>query len=172
VGLDLYIKLLEQTVLELKGEAPKERARAALNLRVDLRLPADYVPETHQRLTLYKRVSQLTSVSEAEALREELRDRYGAPPPALERLFQWAFLRLRAEALGVVQADLGRGALHLRFAPDAPLPPGSVVRATRAIEGASFSPQGVLSAPLRSGEPALAGLGRALDTLEAAAPRL
>ncbi len=172
VGLDLYIKLLEHTVLELKGEAPPDRPRAALNLRVDLRLPADYVPETHQRLTLYKRVSRLTSAAETEALREEVRDRYGAPPPALERLFEWAFLRLRAEAAGVVQVDLGRGALHLRFAPAAPLSPGAVVRAAHALEGASFSPQGVLSTPILEGQPALAALARVLDALEAGATRL
>ncbi|HET7294178.1 MAG TPA: transcription-repair coupling factor [Vicinamibacteria bacterium] len=172
VGLDLYIKLLEQTVMELKGEAPLERPRAALNLRVDLRLPADYVPETHQRLTLYKRVSQLRSGQEADALREELRDRYGPPPPALERLFQWAALRLRAESLGVVQADLGRGALHLRFAPDAPVPPEALVAAARALPGASFSPQGVLGARLLDAETGLAGLERVLLALEDGRPRL
>lgn len=123
VGLDLYVKLLEQTVLELKGQAPPQRARASLNLQVDLRLPADYVPETHQRLSLYKRVSQLHSDAEHARLKDEVRDRYGPLPPAVLRLFEWAGLRLRAEVAGLVQVDLTGGAIHLRFAPDAPLPP-------------------------------------------------
>ncbi|HSP20367.1 MAG TPA: transcription-repair coupling factor, partial [Myxococcaceae bacterium] len=51
VGLDLYVKLLEQAISELRGEAPRERPRAALNLRLELRIPPDYVPETQQRLS-------------------------------------------------------------------------------------------------------------------------
>ena len=59
VGLDLYVKLLEQSILELKGQDAREAPRAVLNLKLDLRLPPDYVPEVHQRLSLYKRVSQV-----------------------------------------------------------------------------------------------------------------
>src|SRR5439155_25391843 len=53
VGLDLYVKLLEQTILELKGEAPREAPRAVLNLKVDLRIPEDYIPAVHQPTAVY-----------------------------------------------------------------------------------------------------------------------
>jgi transcription-repair coupling factor (superfamily II helicase) len=165
VGLELYVKLLEQTVLELKGEAPPERPRAALNLQLDLRLPPDYVPETHQRLTLYKRVSQVRNEAERAALRDEVRDRYGPLPGPVEGLFEWAGLRLRAEALGVVQVDLAQAALHVRFAPDAPLPPERIVAVARELPAASFSPRGTLSAGLVAGESADLALGRLLDRL-------
>src|SRR5262249_11912521 len=56
VGLDLYVKLLEQTILELKGQPASEAPRATLNLRLDLRLPEDYVSDVHQRMALYKKV--------------------------------------------------------------------------------------------------------------------
>src|SRR5262249_12895423 len=101
VGLDLYVKLLEQTILELKGHAPREAVRATLNLRIDLRIPEGYVPEVHQRMSLYKRVSQLRDAGEVDALAEELRDRYGAFPPEVEGLLTFARLRLPADALGV-----------------------------------------------------------------------
>ena len=65
VGLDLYVKLLEQAILELRGEPVREAPRAALHLGVELRLPPGYVPETHQRLSIYKRVSQLRSAAGA-----------------------------------------------------------------------------------------------------------
>ena len=67
VGLDLYVKLLEQAILELRGEPPREAPRAALHLRVEMRIPPDYVPETHQRLSIYKRVSQLRERGGARA---------------------------------------------------------------------------------------------------------
>ncbi len=167
VGLDQYVKLLEQTILELKGEARDEAPRATLKLRLDLRIPPDYVPETHQRLTLYKRVSRLRDAAEAEALLAEIKDRYGAPPSAVLSLLRYAGLRLRAEALGLSQVDAAGGSLHLRFAATTPLPPERLVRAARELPGGALSPQGILKARLPEGEDPLAALAALLGVLEA-----
>jgi transcription-repair coupling factor (superfamily II helicase) len=166
VGLDLYVKLLEQTILELKGEAPPDQARATLNLKVDLRIPEEYVPEVHQRMALYKRASQVRSPAEIQAFRDEVRDRYGALPPQVDALLGYAGLRLRSEALGVVQADLAGGALHLRFAPTTPLAPETLVPVVRRLPGASLSPQGVLRVPLPPGSAAPLALASVLRALE------
>jgi transcription-repair coupling factor (superfamily II helicase) len=169
VGLDLYVKLLEQTILELKGQAPREAVRATLNLRVDLRIPDGYVPEVHQRMSLYKRVSQLRDAGEVDALAEELRDRYGAFPPEVEGLLTFARLRLRADLLGVQQADVAGGALHLRFAPDTPLTPEAVVAARGRLAGATLTPQG-LRVPSRTGVGPLLALEETLAVLEREGP--
>jgi transcription-repair coupling factor (superfamily II helicase) len=169
VGLDLYVKLLEQTILELKGEAPREAPRAVLNLKVDLRIPEEYVPEVHQRMAVYKRASQLRDEAEAERLRRDLRDRYGPLPPAVESLLLFARQRLRLEGLGVLQADLAGGALHLRIAPETPLRVDVVLDLVRRLPGASLSPQGVLRAPVAAGEAPLQALSALLDHLERAA---
>jgi transcription-repair coupling factor (superfamily II helicase) len=166
IGLDLYIKLLEQTILELKGEAPPEQTRATLNLRVDLRVPPEYVPDVHQRMSLYKRVSQTREAAQLTALRHEIRDRYGAFPAQVEALLTYAELRLRCERLGILQADLGAQALHLRFSPDTPLPADIAPRFVRALPGSSFSPQGALRVPVAEGAPALAVVDGALRALE------
>jgi transcription-repair coupling factor (superfamily II helicase) len=166
VGLDLYVKLLEQTILELKGEAPPEQARATLNLRIDLRIPEQYVPEVHQRMALYKRASQVRSPAEIQALRDEVRDRYGALPPQVDALLGYAGLRLRAEAVGVVQADLAGSALHLRFGPAVAIAPDALVAAVRPLAGATLSPQGVLRVPMPATASALGALGSVLRELE------
>ncbi|HEY7513265.1 MAG TPA: transcription-repair coupling factor, partial [Vicinamibacteria bacterium] len=140
VGLDLYVKLLEQTILELKGGRAAEPSRAVLNLHQDLRIPADYAPDVHQRMSLYKRVSQALTASELMALRAEIRDRYGPFPPSVEALFDYASLRLRAEALGLVQVDASAAAFALRFTPETPLRPEDVLR---AFPGARLNPEGV-----------------------------
>jgi len=168
VGLDLYVKLLEQTILELKGEEPREAARATLNLRIDLRLPEGYVPEVHQRMSLYKRISQAQGDAEVARLRQELRDRYGALPPEAEGLLAFAGLRLRAEAVGIAHADRAAGALHLRFGPETPLSAEAMVGLVRALPGASLSPAGVLTVPLPPAADALSSLSGVLDALEAA----
>jgi len=167
VGLDLYVKLLEQAILELKGEARDEAPRAMLNLRLDLRIPPDYVPETHQRLTLYKRVSQLRDATGAEALLAEIKDRYGSPPSVVLGLLRYAGLRLRAEALGVSQVDAAGGSLHLRFAASTPLPAERLVRVARELPGGALSAQGILKARLPEGEDPLAVLATLLSGLEA-----
>jgi transcription-repair coupling factor (superfamily II helicase) len=165
VGLEMYVKLLEQTILELRGQAPAEGPRVQLNLRLDMRLPEDYVPEVHQRLSLYKRISQARSEGEVQALRGEVRDRYGAPPAAVEDLLRWAELRVRAEALGVAQVDLSAGNLSLRFAPEPALDPSALPDLLRRWRGSAVTPQGVLRLPLPPGQAPLAALGEALSAL-------
>jgi transcription-repair coupling factor (superfamily II helicase) len=166
VGLDLYVKLLEQTILELKGQESVEASRANFNLRVDLRIPEEYVPEVQQRMSLYKRVSQVRSDEEVAKLSEEIGDRYGAPPPEVDGLLRYARLRLRAEQLAVTQVDRAADALHIRFAAQPALPPEALVRVVRALPGASVSAQGVLRLPLVGREP-LAALATFFDVLQA-----
>jgi len=168
VGLDLYVKLLEQTILELKGQESLEAPRAVLNLRIDLRIPAEYVPEVHQRMSLYKRVSQLGEPRQIEALRDEIRDRYGPPPPEVDGLLAFAAARLKAESLGIVQVDLGGSSLHARFGPAAPLRPERLVGFVRSHAGAGLSPQGVLRVPLEPASPPLPSLEALLDDLSRA----
>ena len=167
VGLDLYVKLLEQTILELKGEAPTDAVRASLNLRTGLRIPPEYVPETHQRMSLYKRLSQMRTAEAMTALREEIEDRYGAPPRDVRELLEYAALRLRAEALGIQQVDLVSRGLEVRFGPEPALGPPALVALVRSLPGAALRPTG-LRAPLEAAEDALSGLTRILDRLEQA----
>ncbi|HLA77084.1 MAG TPA: transcription-repair coupling factor, partial [Vicinamibacteria bacterium] len=171
VGLDLYIKLLEQAILDLKGEAPAEAPRATLHLKVDLRIPEDYVPDAHQRMSLYKRLSQLRLPAEMGGLRGEVQDRYGPLPPEVDGLLTYAALRLRASLLGLDQVDWVGSALHLRWLPAAVSEPARLVALVREIPGASLSPQGVLRVPTPPEATPTAALSALLEHLEAS-PRL
>jgi transcription-repair coupling factor (superfamily II helicase) len=168
VGLDLYVKLLEQTILELKGQPAGEEARAALFLKVDLRIPEGYVPEVHQRMSLYKRISQVRRARDVAALAAELRDRYGPPPPEVDGLLGYAAARLRAEALGISQVDRAAGALHVRFWPSGAPLPEQVVPLLRSLPGAAVTPAGILRVPQAPGTAPLAGLEALLERLEQA----
>jgi transcription-repair coupling factor (superfamily II helicase) len=165
VGLDLYVKLLEQTVLELKGESTREAPRATLQLGLEMRVPASYVPEVHQRLTLYKRVSQARHVEELSSLSAELRDRYGAQPPEVEGLLRYATLRLQAQALGITQVDLSSGNLRVRIDETTPLVPETLARLAARRPGAALRPEGLVWS-LAPGQGALDGLGALLETLQ------
>jgi transcription-repair coupling factor (superfamily II helicase) len=166
VGLDLYVKLLEQAILELRGEPPREAPRAALHLRVEMRIPPAYVPETHQRLSIYKRVSQVRKEEEVAPLRAELRDRYGPPPPEVEGLLRYADLRVRAERLAITLVDAAGAFLALRFDARTPLQAEALVRLARERPGAALQPDG-LRWPM-DGEAPMDALGGLLDRLYAA----
>ena len=168
VGLDLYVKLLEQTILELKGQRAGERSRATLNLHQDLRIPGEYAPDVHQRMSLYKRLSQAVTASEIEALRAEVRDRYGPFPPSVDGLFSYAGLRLRAEALGVAQVDVSAGTFSLRFTPDTPLRPEDLVATVADLPGARLNPEGI-RLPRPPGLSTSAALAAIVSRLEQAA---
>ena len=165
VGFDLYVKLLEQTILELKGEPPREGPAVQLNLRVDLRVPENYVPEVQQRLQLYKRVSRLRDEGEIAELLDEIRDRYGEPPPEIGTLLACARLRLQAAELGLRQVDRTGAALLLHLGPDTPVPPAALAGWVTRQAGATLSPDGVLRLPLPAGEPPLARLAGILGAL-------
>jgi transcription-repair coupling factor (superfamily II helicase) len=166
VGLDLYVKLLEEEILALRGEPSREPPRAALNLRVEMRLPPSYVPETYQRLSIYKRTSQVRHREELEALRSELRDRYGPLPQEVEGLLRYVELRLRAESLAVRQVDLTAGSLVLSFDEKTPITPGHLVQLAGARRGATLQPDG-LRWPLAPGEDPPSALDQVLGLLQA-----
>ncbi len=169
VGLDLYIKLLEQTILELRGEQPPEGPRTTLHLKVDLRIPEDYVPDIQQRMSLYKRLGQVREPREIAALREELRDRYGALPAEVDVLLGYAGLRLRASLLGIEQVDWTPAGLSLRFGSGRRLSPEAPVVFVREMPGATLSPQGLLKVPSAGATNAGEALDALLSRLEAIA---
>jgi transcription-repair coupling factor (superfamily II helicase) len=165
VGLDLYVKLLEQTILELRGQEPREGPRAALHLKLEMRIPGGYVPEVHQRMSLYKRLSQVKDSREIDALQGEIRDRYGALPPEVTGLLRYAGLRLRAEALGVAQVDLVGRTLHLRLAAQMPFAPDSLAALVRTHRAIVPTPQGLKSS-LPEGQDPLDGLAALFGRLQ------
>ena len=66
VGFDMYMKLLEQTIKELKGEELEDEIRANVNLRVDLRIDETFIPDMNQRLTVYRRMAGVRSEGELQ----------------------------------------------------------------------------------------------------------
>src|SRR5207237_9293252 len=86
VGFEMYMKLLEETVRELKGEAIEDDLRANVNLRIDLRIGEAYIPDTNQRLMLYRKVASARRDEEIDQILEEASDRYGPFPGSVLNL--------------------------------------------------------------------------------------
>jgi transcription-repair coupling factor (superfamily II helicase) len=123
VGFDTYMKLLEQTISELKGEEVEDDVRATVNLRVDLRIEEAYIPDMNQRLTVYRRIAAVRSEDELGRIVDEVRDRYGAPPESVMNLAEYASIRLLADRIGAESIDREAQTVVLKFRPDAKLDP-------------------------------------------------
>jgi transcription-repair coupling factor (superfamily II helicase) len=148
VGFDLYCKLLEQTVRELSGEEEVEAARPSFNLKIDLRISADYIPDVNQRMSIYKRVSGAREESELSRIAGEIRDRYGPLPAPVLQLLEYTRLRLVAFELRLAAVEREGRLLALRFDAASPVEPARLVELTQRQPGAQLTPAGVLKIPL------------------------
>ncbi len=145
VGFDLYCKLLEQTVEELKGEKPVEEISTSINLNLDIRIPEEYVADASQRLRMYKRISSASSREELEALKQEMIDRYGQYSEPVENLFRYARLRLEALALQIQGIEKNRGQIFFRFVDQSQVSAQRLLKLVMHNPRATFSPQGLLT---------------------------
>src|SRR5690349_23603328 len=102
IGFELYTQMLDRAVREMKGEAAPDEAETQLNLGLNIRIPAEYIPEENQRLRMYKRVAGVEAESQLADVAAELQDRYGEPPQAVRNLLDYASLKLLCIRVGVV----------------------------------------------------------------------
>ncbi len=126
VGFDLYSQMLNTAVRALRsGREPDLMqplaATTEINLHVPALLPSDYVPDVHQRLSLYKKLATATDADTVIALQEELADRFGRLPPPARALIDTHRLRIDAQALGVRRIDAAPGVMWLHFIPQPPV---------------------------------------------------
>ena len=100
VGYDMYLKLLDEAVLEERGEKPKEPDCTA-DLNITANVDKDYVSRGEERMDLYRRMAAIRDQSDADDLLDEIIDRYGDPPKGVMNLIGVALLRANARKLGI-----------------------------------------------------------------------
>jgi transcription-repair coupling factor (superfamily II helicase) len=172
IGFEMYTSMLERTVRELKGEVEAEEAEIALNLGLNIRIPAEYIAEENQRLRMYKRVAGVESEKQLEDVTGELKDRYGEPPGPVRNLLEYAQLKLLARRVGVTGIDRHRDSVNIKFTEGAAIDPEKLMRFVATKKGANFSPQGVLKYTLvaSAAEQVLMNLRQSLETLAVRQP--
>ena len=111
VGYDLYLKLLEEAVLEEKGEKPQALPECAVDLTVAASIPDRYVPDPGQRMDLYRRIARIRTSEDGDDMTDELIDRYGDPPRQVNNLISVALLRGRAAACSITEITQKGGGL-------------------------------------------------------------
>jgi transcription-repair coupling factor (superfamily II helicase) len=144
VGFDLYCRLLERAVAERKGEAVAPERRTTLNLGQDIRIPAQYIESENLRLRIYKRIAEIAGEKERDEVRQELVDRFGPPPQAVENLLDYALLKALAEKLLVSSIERRGDQVAARFYEETPIKPEKLVKVIRGKRGMKLDPSGLL----------------------------
>ena len=144
LGFEMYMKLLDETVRELKGEDLEDESRATINLGVDLRIDESYIGDMNQRLMLYKRVAGARREDEIERVLEEALDRYGPLPDSVRNLADYGRVRVLANRLGIESIDRDGGSVVLRFGTQAKIDPVRLVALVRERTDLTLVPRAAL----------------------------
>jgi len=169
VGFEMYCKLLDETVREMKGEKVEEAIETSMNLGVDIYIPRDYIQEENLRMTFYKKVASAADAARLDAIRSEMRDRFGTVPTSVENLFAFVELKLFAQSLGVVSAVREGRKVVVKLHASAKIDPNRLMQFLGENPSAKFSPSGALSFPVDGeGGGVISQLGGLLTELGAA----
>ena len=114
VGYDLYCKMLNEAVKELKGIPVEESFGTVIELDIDAYIPETYVRSESQRLDIYKRIAGIESPEECEDMQDELIDRFGDLPRSVQNLLTVA--RIKVQAHTVYVKEIAQKELEIRFA--------------------------------------------------------
>ncbi len=130
IGYELYLKLVEQAVAELKGEEWHEDINPEINVNLPAYLPGDYISDTDVRLNLYRRLSLLREEEDLKAVAEEMADRFGPLPQEVLNLISVMSARLLLKRERIARLDVSRDGLVFTFASDTGVKPDNLVRLT------------------------------------------
>jgi transcription-repair coupling factor (superfamily II helicase) len=140
VGFEMYTKLLEETIRELRGEELEEETRATVNLRIDLKIDPGYIHDMNQRLMIYRKVASARTEQDLAAVLEEVRDRYGPPPASVLNLAEYGRIRIKADRLDVDSIDREGPLVVIKFRPNARLDGARLVKVVGSWPGAVLVP--------------------------------
>jgi transcription-repair coupling factor (superfamily II helicase) len=133
VGFDTYLKLLAESVAEMKGEPIEPEREIRIDLPVKAFIPAEWVGQESLRLELYRRVSTAWDHEALERVASEAEDRFGTLPQPVRALLAAASLKVTALGLGVAEISTFRQQIRVK-----PVPEAEALGITAAVEGASY----------------------------------
>ncbi len=161
VGFEMYMKLLEETIRELKGEDLEDDIRAMVSLKVDFRLDETFVPDMNQRLMLYRRLAAARTEDDIAKIVDEARDRYGPPPTAMLNLADFARIRVLADGLGLETLDRDGPTVVLKFRDRTKVDPMHIIALVKERGDLQLLPPNTLKLNLRPSAFAKASAGQA-----------
>ena len=158
VGYDLYCKMLNESVKELKGETePGEEFETSIDLDIDAFIPERYIKNEFQKLDVYKRIAGIESEEEYDDMLEELMDRFGEPPRSVQNLLAVANLKAMAHRAWITEIVQKGDAIRFTMFERAKVDPAKIELLVKENKGKlkftiDTNPYFMYSKPRKSGK--------------------
>lgn len=121
VGFELYMRLLEEAVSELKGCSLKENFRTEMHLLSLMSIPQNYIESDNERLEIYRKLSLAETHTEIEKIEREIKDRFGELPKEVKLLLEGTRIRIEAESFLIEKIIEEKGSINVYFGQDSPV---------------------------------------------------
>lgn len=116
VGFEMYARLLEEAIAELKGEKkPEERPQPLIDIKVDAYVGEEYAGDARRKIEIYKKINAISSLEDAQDLEDELSDRFGEIPEPVQNLINVARLKVLAVQCGATNVSSDRYGITVKF---------------------------------------------------------
>jgi transcription-repair coupling factor (superfamily II helicase) len=115
IGYDLYIKLLEDTVRELKGEPVAETVETSIELQINAYIPEAYISDENQKIEIYKKIAYIGSIEDLYDVEEEIEDRFGDIPKAARNLLAISYMKHLAKKSGITAIIQKKNSILIKF---------------------------------------------------------
>jgi len=151
VGYDMFLKLMESSIAELKGEPTVESLEPEINVNLSALLSEHYIPDIDQRMSAYRRLARMTELQQIADFKSELIDRFGPLPDEAANLLLKIVLKVMAKKAGVSRLDMMNQKMVLHFSESHQRNPAAMVDMIMdAPKRFALSPDYVLKSPLTS----------------------
>lgn len=128
IGYELYLKLTEEAIAELRGEETHEDINPEINVDIPAYIPEEYMSDIDVRLNIYRRLSGINEPEDLEIMKEEIRDRFGPPRPEVLNLFSVMETRLAMKKQGIIRLDVSSASLIFTFSDRTTVRPDNLIK--------------------------------------------
>ncbi len=135
IGYELYCKLLNEAVMELKGMDIEEGFETAIDIKLNAFIPNTYIQNEEQKLEMYKKISLITNQGDFYDVQEELEDRFGTMPKPVSNLLDIALIKALAHNIGAVNIVQKGNKILIYFKPDACVNTEALMKAAAGSRG-------------------------------------
>lgn len=142
VGYDMYCKMLNEAVKNLKGISTAEDFNTSVDLDVDAFIPPSYIVNEFQKLDIYKRIAGIENQNERDDMKEELLDRFGEIPKSVDNLLRIALIRVTAHKLYMPEVKGKNGEIHFLLNTDAKIKAENIPKLLKKYPKLSFNAKG------------------------------
>jgi transcription-repair coupling factor (superfamily II helicase) len=135
IGYDLFIKMLEETLQELKGETPVKRVDTSIELQINAYIPETYIADENQKIEMYKKIASISNQQDLFDIEEEIEDRFGDIPTMVRNLLSIAYVKQQAQTCGINNISQRNNNITIKFKSDKFIKPQAAIQIATDYKG-------------------------------------